>query len=225
MKRTQLTSIFILSTLVLLPGMVGVQSAEVPIVFYINMLSPNTSAARNQWALLIENQFPKIGIGVAFHESTGWGNIGPRTWSYPLIDYDYIPTYAEGGYDVLFVGWSWGLDWNPRGLYDSGSIVPFGDNFYQYINPTYDAILNDYLSEMDQNAQIDYAHQMQAILYEDLPAAVLVYPKSLYGFKEGLLGIDGLLLGAGSDRYEFWDDPADGSITYAIPANLAEWNT
>jgi ABC-type transport system substrate-binding protein len=66
---------------------------------------------------------------------------------------------------------------------------------------------------------------MQAILYEDLPDIVLVYPKSLFGFKEGLDGIDPLLLGAGVDRYEYWDDPADNSITYAIPANLAEWNT
>lgn len=206
-------------------GQVQAQDTEVAEVFSLNLLSPNTSAARNQWSLLMENQLPKIGIGVDFHESTGWGNIGPRTWSYPLIDYDYIPTYAEGGFDILFVGWSWGLDWDPTGLFDSASIVPYGDNFYQYINPTYDGLLNDYLTELDQEQQILYGQQMQQILYEDLPDIVLVYPKSLFGFKEGMTGIDPLLLGAGVPRYEYWDDPADHIIKYAIPANLAEWNT
>ncbi len=205
-------------------GQVNAQDEEVVEVFSVNLLSPNTSAARNQWSLLMENQLPKIGIGVDFHESTGWGNIGPRTWYYPLHDFDYIPTYAEGGYDILFVGWSWGLDWDPTGLFDSASLVPYGDNFYQYINPVYDDLLTSYLTELDQAAQIVYGQQMQAILYEDLPDIVLVYPKSLFGMKEGLIGIDGLLLGAGSARYEFWDDPADHIIKYAIPANLAEWN-
>ncbi len=224
MKRTKIVSIFIFCTLILPPSMVNVQSSEIVEVFSLSLLSPNTSAARNQWASLMENQLPKIGIGVNFHESTGWGNIGPRTWYYPLIDFDYIPTYPEGGYDILFVGWSWGLDWDPTGLFDSASLIPFGDNFYQYINPVYDALLTNYLTELDQVTQIMYAQQMQAILYEDLPDIVLIYPKSLFGMKEGLTGIDGLLLGAGSARYEFWDDPADHIIKYAIPANLAEWN-
>ncbi|MCG3258305.1 MAG: hypothetical protein H7644_01020 [Candidatus Heimdallarchaeota archaeon] len=206
-------------------GQIQAQETELQEVFSINLLSPNTSAARNQWSLLMENQLPKIGIGVDFHESTGWGNIAPRTWSYPLIDFDYVPTYAEGGFDILFVGWSWGLDWDPTGLFETTAIVPYGDNFYQYSNPAYDTKLNQYLTELDQATQIGYAKEMQAMLYEDLPAIVLIYPKSLFGFKEGLTDIDGLLLGAGVARYEYWDDPADHIIKYAIPADLKEWNT
>ncbi len=205
-------------------GQTQAQETELQEVFSINLLSPNTSAARNQWSLLMENQLPKIGIGVDFHESTGWGNIAPRTWAYPLLDFDYIPTYAEGGFDILFVGWSWGIDWNPLGLFDTPSLPPFGDNFYQYSNPAYDAKLIQYLTELDQATQIGYAKEIQAMLYEDLPAIVLIYPKSLFGFKEGLTGIDGLLLGAGVARYEFWDDPADHIIKYAIPADLKEYN-
>jgi len=205
-------------------GQIQAQETELQEVFSINLLSPNTSAARNQWSLLMENQLPKIGIGVDFHESTGWGNIAPRTWAYPLLDFDYIPTYAEGGFDILFVGWSWGLDWDPTGLFDSPSLPPFGDNFYQYVNPAYDAKLTQYLTELDQPTQLGYAKEMQAMLYEDLPAIVLIYPKSLFGFKEGLTGIDGLLLGAGVARYEFWSDPEDDIIKYAIPADLKETN-
>ncbi len=205
-------------------GQTQAQETEVQEVVSINLLSPNTSAARNQWSLLMENQLPKIGIGIDFHESTGWGNIAPRTWSYPLIDFDYVPTYAEGGYDILFVGWSWGIDWDPTGLFESSALVPYGDNFYQYVNPAYDAKLTQYLTELDQATQIGYAKEMQAMLYNDLPAIVLIYPKSLFGFKEGLTDIDGLLLGAGVARYEFWDDPDDHIIKYAVPADLKEWN-
>lgn len=217
-------SLVVLFGLSMALGQTQAQETELQEVISINLLSPNTSAARNQWSLLMENQLPKIGIGVSFHESTGWGNIAPRTWAYPLLDFDYIPTYAEGGYDILFVGWSWSLDWDPTGLFDTPSLPPYGDNHYQYSNPAYDLKLTQYLTELDQPTQIGYAKEIQAMLYEDLPAIVLIYPKSLFGFKEGLTGIDGLLLGAGSARYEFWDDPDDNIIKYAIPADLKEYN-
>ncbi|MBY8999832.1 MAG: hypothetical protein KGD64_02860 [Candidatus Heimdallarchaeota archaeon] len=200
------------------------QETEIQTAFSINLLSPNTSAARNQWSLLMEQQLPKIGIGVAFHESTGWGNIGPRTWDYPLLDYDYIPTYEQGGYDLFFVGWSWGLDFDPTGLYDTASMIPNGDNHYQYSNPLYDTKLDQYLTELDDDTREGYAHELQAMLYEDLPAICLVYPRSLFGFKEGLVGIDGLLIASSNHRAEYWDDPDDHIIKYGIPADLKEPN-
>ncbi|MEE9409879.1 MAG: hypothetical protein V3V41_03025, partial [Candidatus Heimdallarchaeota archaeon] len=42
------------------------QDMDIQIAFSINLLSPNTSAARNQWSLLMEQQLPKIGIGITF---------------------------------------------------------------------------------------------------------------------------------------------------------------
>ena len=201
------------------------QETEIQIAFSINLLSPNTSAARNQWSLLMEQQLPKIGIGISFHESTGWGNIGPRTWSYPLLDFDYIPTYAEGGYDILFVGWSWGLDWDPTGLFDIPSLIPNGDNFYQYTNTAYDTKLDEYLTALDPTTRTAAAHDIQAILYADLPSIVLIYPRSLFGFSETVTGIDGLLIASSNHRAEYWDDTDDHIIKYAIPADLKEPNT
>lgn len=198
--------------------------ADVSELFWIALLSPNTSEVRNQWAQLMETELPKTGIGVYHHESTGWANISTRLWAYPLIDYDHIPTYAAGGYDIFFGGWSWGIDWDPTGLFDSSAIVPYGDNFYQYNNPAYDAKLIQYLNEMDQSKQIEYAKELQAMLYEDLPSIVLIYPNYLFGFKEGLTDIDTFLFSVANTRYEFWDDSDDHIIKYAIPADLKEWN-
>ncbi|MHA1685492.1 MAG: ABC transporter substrate-binding protein, partial [Candidatus Heimdallarchaeaceae archaeon] len=198
---------------------------EITPAFYINLLSPNTNPARNQWAALMEQQLPEIGIGIKFHESTGWGNIMPRTWEYPVgQEYDYIPTYDEGGYDILFVGWSWGLDWDPTGLFDTASIVPNGDNMYQYSNPTFDAALTEYTTALDPTVRLQKVKVLQQILYEDLPAITIIYPRSLFGMKEGLTGIDSLLLASSNGRCEYWDDPTDHNITYAIPAELTEYN-
>ncbi|MHA1347070.1 MAG: ABC transporter substrate-binding protein [Candidatus Heimdallarchaeaceae archaeon] len=197
---------------------------EIRTAFSINLLSPNTSPARNQWSMLMEQTLPKIGIGVSFHESTGWGNIAPRTWDYPLIDFDYVPTYAEGGYDILFVGWSWDLDLNLQSLYESTAITPYGDNHYQYSNPAYDSLLEEFMVEVEPTARAELGYQLQNIIYEDVPGIAIVYPRSLFGFKEGLAGIDDLLIASSNQRVENWDDPEDHIIKYAVPADLKEPN-
>ncbi|MCG3259381.1 MAG: hypothetical protein H7644_06525, partial [Candidatus Heimdallarchaeota archaeon] len=117
MKKRKMV-LFTIFFLIFTPYLVAGQETELPIVFSINLLSPNDNAERKQYSLLMQHQLPKIGIGVYLHESTTWGNIADRSWSYPFIDYDYIPTYAEGGYDALFVKWSWDLEWDPTGVFD-----------------------------------------------------------------------------------------------------------
>ena len=224
MKKLFGLTLMVLFTFSMAIGQIQAQEVETQIVFKIDFLSPNTSAARNQWSILMENTLPKIGIGINFHESTGWGNIAPRTWSYPFIDYDYIPTYADGGYDILFVGWSWPLDLNLQSLYETSAITPNGDNHYQYSNPAYDALLEQYMAELDTSARLSLAYDLQAIMYEDQPCIPIVYPRSLFGFREGIVGIDPLLIASGSQRGENWDDPVDHIIKYAIPADLREYN-
>ncbi|MCE7736688.1 MAG: ABC transporter substrate-binding protein, partial [Candidatus Heimdallarchaeota archaeon] len=84
--------------------------------FEVTVMSPNTNPARNQWSANYVLELPKIGISVKEHVSTGWGEIVPRTFGYS----DGLPpAYADGGFDVFFVGYGWALDWNPTGLYDS----------------------------------------------------------------------------------------------------------
>ena len=217
-------SLVVLFGFSMVAGNVLAQDVTIQTAFSINILSPNTSPARNQWSLLMEQLLPKVGIGITFHESTGWGNIAPRTWSYPLLDYNYIPVYEDGGYDLLFVGWSWGLDLDLTGLFDTLSIYPAGDNHYQYSNTEYDDTLDDYLAELDPTERISIAYELQEILYEDLPAIAIIYPKSLFGYKVGLTGIDDMLIASSNHRPWLWDDPDDHIIKYAIPGDLREYN-
>lgn len=206
------------------PFLISGQETEVEEYFKISLLSPNNNVARNRFSLLMQDQLPKIGIGIDIHESTTWGNIKPRTWMYPLIDYDYIPTYAQGGYDALFTGYRWDLDWNAGNLYTSGCMSS-NENFYQYTNPQFDAKMYQYLNEMNPVTRIVYAHEIQAMLYEDLPAISIVYPRSFFVFSINLTGIDYLLVSLSKVRAENWDDPFDHIIKYPVPETLVAPNS
>ncbi len=201
------------------PALACNEGAELEIqqMFSIALLSPNTDNARNQWAVLIQKQLPKIGIGVYLHESTGWDNIAPRSWSYPLIDYDYIPTYAEGGYDILFIGRNWGMDFNPTGIYDTGW---FGDNYYQYINPNYDNKLNEYLTTYDPDERDQLAYELQAILYEDLPAISILYESSFFLVDSNISGFNPLLNNVRCDHSENWNSSAGTDLVYCNKYDL-----
>ena len=201
-----------------------VQGQDPTPFFNINFLTPNTEPARLQWAELVKQEIAKIGINVTHNEITGWAGIGPRTWSYPFISYDYIPPYEDGGYDVLFVGWLWDLDGSMVGLYETSAITPLGDNHYQFSNTTYDAIFDQYKASIDSSTRAIYSHQLQNIIYEELPAIGIIYQGSLYGIKEGLTGIDFELLDDSSYRIEYWDDPDDHIIKYGISGSLSEPN-
>ena len=187
--------------------------------FYIAVLCPNTNPARNQWATLMVEQLPKIGIGVSIFDLTGWAQISPRTWghSYP------IPTYAEGGYDVLFTGWSWGFDWNP-GLFHSSSMPPNGDNLYQYNSSDMDATIDNYISSFVLEDRIEYMEEIQSILYEDNPSVSIVYPASVYPFNNSFTGWDSLLWSATYQPMNNWSILDKTEFHYAVPASFEDFH-
>ena len=225
MKKGKIFGILIICFLTIYPvlALVEGQETEIPIAFSIALLSPNTDEARNQWAVLIQKQLPKIGIGVYLHESTGWDNIAPRTWSYPLMDFDYIPTYAEGGFDALFVSRTWEMDLDLRSLFSTGCWIS-GDNYYQYINPVYDNKLNEYLINYDPDERDQLAFELQEILYEDLPAISILYESSFVLIDSGISGFDPFLNKVRSDYSENWNNSLNTDLIYCNKNDLNSYN-
>jgi len=206
-----------------LPFMATPTQAVNPIPFFtISILAPNTNDARNQWSTLMVEQLPKIGIGIDVFDHTGWAQITPRTWSYPG-PYP-IPTYAEGGFDIFFVGWSWGLDWDPTGLFDSPSITPNGDNFYQYVSQDMDWAISNYTSSFVLQDRIDWCQEIQALLYEDLPQTTIIYPLSLYPHATDFEGWDGLLWASSYQNMENWSVGTQTEFHYACPADFVDFH-
>lgn len=199
-----------------------VKAANPPPFFSISVLAPNSNPARNQWATIMVEQLPKIGIGVDVFDHTSWGQIYPRTWDYPG-PYP-IPSYAEGGFDCFFVGWSWGLDWDPTGLYDSPSVTPDGDNTYQYMNPLMDFAIYNYTQSFDVNDRIYWAEQIQALLYDEMPAATIEYDLNHFVSNPALTGWSPMLWSTDYQPMENWTIVGDTELHYATPANLVDFH-
>ncbi|NHJ48228.1 MAG: hypothetical protein FK733_10620, partial [Asgard group archaeon] len=136
-------------------------------VFIIDLLGPDTSPERNEWITLMASELPKIGIGIDAFDHTGWASIAPRTWSH-LGPYP-IPTYDEGGYDILFYGSNLDQNYIPD-IFSLDNIVPYGTNFYQYDDTLFASKLYTFKSELIRSNQIQWAEDMQSILYDELPS-------------------------------------------------------
>jgi ABC-type transport system substrate-binding protein len=190
--------------------------------FYVDVLAPNTNPARNQWATLMTEQLPKIGIGVDTFDHTGWAQISPRTWGHPG-PYP-IPTYDEGGFDFFFVGWSASIDYDVQGLYDTAGIVPDGNNHYQYSDPDMDEAIENYASAFVVSERMEYAAEIQEYLYRDVPSSVIIYPRSVFPMQEDLTGMDGLLWSSNYQPMELWSQGSDTELHYACPADFEDFH-
>jgi len=193
--------------------------------FYVSILAPNSGTTRAQWPVLMVEQLPKIGIGVDVFDHTGWAQISPRTWGHPG-PYP-IPTYSEGGFDILFVGWGWGLDIDLTGIFDTPSWPPNGDNFYQYSRPEMDWAMGNYSQSFVLADRIQYAHDIQALLYEDIPAATIIYRADVFlmdpNFDQN--SWDGILWNSAYQDMTNWSIPGQTEFHYGCPADFEDFHT
>ena len=192
--------------------------------FYIDVLAPMGNW-RNPIHQEIVPFLPRIGIGVDELDWTGWAQISPRTWGHPG-PYP-IPTYDEGGFDVLFVGWGWGLDVDFTGLFDTPAWPPNGDNFYQYSRPEMDWAIGNYSQSFVLADRIQLAHEIQALLYEDVPVATIVYPEDIFQFDPNFdqNSWDALLWDAAYQDMTNWSIPGQTDFYYACPADFEDFHT
>jgi ABC-type transport system substrate-binding protein len=160
--------------------------------FTVTVLSPNTNPARNQWSAAFVAELPKIGIGVVEHVSTGWDEIIPRTFGAD----DRPGAYADGGFDIFFVGYSWDLDYDPSGLLTESGLCGTGscDNFYNYVNATVESLIIEYTSELNFDARITKVKTLQKAMFDDIPVIPILYPQSHWGWSTDVSGIDELLI-------------------------------
>ncbi|MHA1156933.1 MAG: ABC transporter substrate-binding protein [Candidatus Heimdallarchaeota archaeon] len=198
------------------------QAARPGPFFSISILAPNTNPARNQWATLMVEQLPKIGIEVDVFDHTGWAQISPRTWGHPG-PYP-VGTYAEGGFDILFVGNGWGLDFDPQGVFTSDGLTPNGDNFYQYESDAMDNAVGNYSQAFVFADRMEYAKEIQALLLEDQPSIAIVYETSLFPHTEELTGWDPLLWASEYQPMETWEIAGETEFHYATPADFEDFH-
>ncbi|MEE9410989.1 MAG: ABC transporter substrate-binding protein, partial [Candidatus Heimdallarchaeota archaeon] len=216
---------FLLISIIFISGLVSnVNSSEnnITTFFDISFLSP-IGGRCGSWTILMEQQLPKIGIGVKYHETVGMDKFSYRTFNYPVGEtYAYIPTYENGGFDICFLGLDWDYDFNPSSWFDSISIPPNGNNICQFKNTTYDQILEEYLNSLTHEYQISKLKEIQKIIYEELPTISVFYCKMIYGISTNLTNIDPNLLYLNYHNPENWGDLTNDEIVYAIPIPIGQ---
>ncbi|MCK4973338.1 MAG: hypothetical protein KAS52_08450, partial [Candidatus Heimdallarchaeota archaeon] len=201
-------------------------SNPVQIAFSIDLqtLNPNEHSAIPRIAGLLSENLPKIGVGINIVEHTTSDNIAERTWNYPIgRDYDYIPTYAEGGYDIVLREVVWDFDHDHEGYFDSESIVPNGLNYYQYNNIIYDNYLNFFLNQTYYDGY-EYLFELVTILYDELPSIAICYPRTVFSLKNTVSGIDWTLLTVNQHRIENWRNSDGHMINYGFREKLSGTN-
>jgi ABC-type transport system substrate-binding protein len=191
--------------------------------FSVSVIAPATCPGfQYQWVNHLVEMLPEIGITIDELLLTGWGNIYPRTWSYPG-PYP-IPNHTLGGYDIFTVGWSWRFEYDPIEIYHSNYIVPNGDNAYQYSNPEMDWILENYTTALDKDTQLFWAKEMQRVFFEDQPSITILYPSSVIPHDSELTGWDPQLWLTESQFMENWTIPSQTAFNYAVPVEFDEFH-
>ncbi len=216
-----LLMLMFLSTVFIVPDNI---QGDLPEPFFsISLLAPNVNRPYT-WAAMMRDLLPTIGIGIDVYDVTGWVQISPRTWGHPG-PYP-IGTYAEGGFDVLFVGWGWGLDIDFTGVFDTPAWPPNGDNHYQYSRPEMDWALGNYSESFVLADKIQHTHKIQALLYEDVPAATIFYPEDVFAFDPNFdqESWDAILWDASYQDLTTWRIPGQTEFHYACPADFEDFH-
>jgi len=188
--------------------------------FTIDLLAVN-----NYHNFLIFNytaeELAKIGIGVDTRNLANWEFILNRIWRYPGPF--PVPIFDEGGYDVFIISWQTDLDWDLVDFFSSTSILPNGNNIYQYANPVMDQAIGNFTAALTFNDRLFWAKEIQSILYEDLPQITLFYYSKLYLHNAALEGWDGVNWLLESQPMENWSIPLQTTFHYATAHNFEDF--
>ncbi|MFX1507161.1 MAG: ABC transporter substrate-binding protein [Promethearchaeota archaeon] len=194
--------------------------------FNITLLTPDNYNKRIEWAQVIEQELPKIGIGVKYHDIAPREVINVRLVFNP--ETGTVPTYDEGGYDILIDGPWYGptLQWDPNQWY-------YPDIISGYQSPIMDELCPKYHSTFNDTERLETLKQIQATLYEDQPGIAILYPAGIWAYNpswdisyEDVLAIQLYRMRSGWADFGFegHDPIVYGRIDYGPYTNI-QWET
>jgi ABC-type transport system substrate-binding protein len=180
--------------------------------FNIALLISGSVGERVACASLMIDELAKIGIGVYEFDTDLSGDLVDRTWWHTPP----IPTYENGGFDIVFASWGNNIDVDLSGRYHSSEITTDGLNFYQYNKPLMDSILENYSQAFLPNDRVYWAGELQEQLYEDLPAISILYEAWMYPHNENLTGFNGTLWAEEKRNIGDWSISGQDELRYAL---------
>jgi ABC-type transport system substrate-binding protein len=149
-------------------------------------MSPVSSSAREFYSTMVVNSFQDFGIGIKEHYLTDFTSMSQRAWAYEDTNGNNypIPIFDEGGFDVLSVGLSASIEYDPTCTFHTYYVNPYCLNMFDFGNETTDTIIDAYTSTMDFNKQDEHAKQFQKILRDELPTLSIYFTVNLHAVRE-----------------------------------------
>lgn len=105
----------------------------------------------------------------------------------PVTDGKMNDYWAAGNFDAYI--WYWTGDPDPNyqlSVFTSDECYKLSDGCWQ--NDEYDALYKQQQTLMDQDEREKIVHEMQALLYEEVPAIALAYPNNIEAYRNDLVG-------------------------------------
>jgi peptide/nickel transport system substrate-binding protein len=115
--------------------------------------------------------------------SEQWRQIGVDATAKPIQFPEYVKTSTTRDFDMVMGGIVTGVDPDLSGVYHSRTIG-HGLNRMGYRSTQLDNLLDKAVQVIDQSKRKPIYAQVQQILMEDVPAAVLVWPRTLAGISK-----------------------------------------
>ncbi|HEY6283002.1 MAG TPA: ABC transporter substrate-binding protein [Nitrososphaerales archaeon] len=214
--------------------------------FSMTLIAPTSNPVRRQWAQIVQNSFVSAGIDahlvyMAFGQWLGLllGNTTcPGGTTSPISGGRNCPEppFAQGGWDVGFVGNGGGTvlpDFATQNVVfyrgdNPNFYPPNGQNDYWWRNSTYDGLANQYGNTFDTAARLPIAQKMVQIVAQERPGIVLLYPENLYAFNPnfkpwGTAGTAVTSSTAGLD-WQHWATGSTTTLNVALTGDLDSVN-
>jgi len=127
------------------------------------------NTVREQYLTIMQEQWAEIGVEMT-----------PQLEPFPALVERITETFD---FEAFLIGFNWSVPPDQSPMWHTDS-YPLGFNIVKYSNPEVDALLDEALSELDQNRRVELYTEMQNILLAELPMAVLDFPQGIQGVNQ-----------------------------------------
>lgn len=219
-KTIQITAILAISLFFAAP-LFSFQRAQAQTpLFTLYVGAPDNNPARVAWAAIIQDAYDRIGIDARLILGD-WGVWIPRVL-FPTAE-DLGDPYIEGGWDIFFLGWTWGSSWqDPTSLYDNVSITLY--NFQLLNDPHNQDLLAQIRSELDPTARRALLYEWQEYVADVSSVAVIVYPNSTFAYAPDIVGFEDQTYNFPQYGDPMFRNPAETEIKIGQNADPLDFN-
>lgn len=140
---------------------------------------------------MITNAGNKVRENMLVNMQQSWKDIGVDATP-KFVDFNkvLVPAITDTRqFQVLLVGFSWGIDPDQAAVFHSRNNAPGGFNGMSYKNPALDKVLDDATGTTDMKKRKDLYFQMQQIIADDMPAPVLFFPNNIQAINKRVNGV------------------------------------